>query len=140
MFCRARRGEKLAHRHFENKICDHFRKASRETSFTHLQFYDDEESDRFVNEGLGKGGWIHELGPQEWPKAGEALDNDLFLKTYRDCSGKLPKNVAAVFNLRVAEHFRRQPVGDAASGAHGAAPLPRNELVLKAGVKPPKNL
>jgi RNA polymerase sigma-70 factor, ECF subfamily len=84
----------------KNKVYDHFRKASRETSFAELEFYGDEEGDRFVNEGLGKGGWIHELGPQEWPKAGESLDNELFWKAYRDCSGKLPTNVAAVFNLR----------------------------------------
>jgi RNA polymerase sigma-70 factor (ECF subfamily) len=84
----------------KNKIYDHFRKASRETSFTDLDFYDDEESDRFVTGGLGKDGWIHELGPQAWTKTGESLDNELFWKTYRDCTGKLPKNVAAVFNLR----------------------------------------
>jgi RNA polymerase sigma-70 factor (ECF subfamily) len=84
----------------KNKIYDHFRKASRETSFTDLQFYDDEEGDRFVAEGAGKGGWIHELGPREWPNAGENLDNELFWQAYRECAGKLPKNVAAVFNLR----------------------------------------
>jgi len=49
---------------------------------------------------VGAGGWIHELGPQEWPKAGEDLDNELFWRTYRDCASKLPKNVAAVFNFR----------------------------------------
>lgn len=84
----------------KNKIYDYFRKAGRETSFTDLQFYNDEEGDRFVTDGPGKGGWIHELGPQEWPNAGENLDNELFWKTYRDCASKLPKNVAAVFNLR----------------------------------------
>jgi RNA polymerase sigma-70 factor (TIGR02943 family) len=84
----------------KNKIYDHFRKASRETSFTDLEFYSDEESDRFVAYGLGKGGWIHELGPQEWSKQVESLDSELFWKTYRDCSGKLSKNIAAVFNLR----------------------------------------
>lgn len=84
----------------KNKIYDHFRKASRETPFTDLQFYHDEENDRFIADGLGKGHWIHELGPQEWRQAGESLDNELFWKTYRDCAGKLPKNVAAVFQLR----------------------------------------
>jgi len=84
----------------KNKIVDHFRKSSRETSFTDLEFYSDEDSDRFNADGLGKGGWIHELGPQEWATAGESLDNELFWKTYRDCAAKLPKNVAAVFNLR----------------------------------------
>ena len=94
----------------KNKVYDHFRKASRETSFADLEFYSDEESDRFVNEGLGKGGWIHELGPQAWPKAGESLDNELFWKTYRDCSGKLPKNVAAVFNLREVDGIESREI------------------------------
>ena len=84
----------------KNKIYDHFRKASRETSFTDLQFNDDEDSDRFVNEGLGKGGWIHELGPQEWTRAGESLDQELFWQTYRDCAAKLPEKISTVFNLR----------------------------------------
>ena len=73
---------------------------SRETTFTDLDFYSDEEGDRFTGDSPAQGGWIHELGPQEWAKTGENLDNELFWKTYRDCAGKLPKNVAAVFNLR----------------------------------------
>jgi RNA polymerase sigma-70 factor (ECF subfamily) len=84
----------------KNKIFDHYRQTSRETSFTDLDFYADEESDRFKAGGFGQGGWIHELAPQDWAKTGESLDNELFWKTYRDCAGKLPKNVAVVFNLR----------------------------------------
>src|SRR3974390_2992088 len=82
----------------KNKIYDHFRKASRETSFTDLEFYADEDGDRFVEDGLGKGGWIHDVGPQDWPDPGANLANQAFWKTYRDCAGKLPRNVAAVFN------------------------------------------
>ena len=84
----------------KNKVCDHYRKASRETSFTDLEFYSDEESDRFISEGMFKAGWIHELGPQEWSSPGASLDSEVFWKTFYDCSTKLPKNVAAVFNLR----------------------------------------
>ncbi len=85
----------------KNKIFDYFRKASRETSFTDLDFYADEEGDRFVAEGFGQGGWIHERGPLEWPaNPGAALDNEIFWKTFRHCSGKLPEKVAAVFTLR----------------------------------------
>src|SRR3954464_25180 len=40
----------------KNKVYDHFRKAGRETSFTDLEFYSDEEGDRFTGDGLGKGG------------------------------------------------------------------------------------
>ena len=64
----------------KNKICDHFRKASRETSFTDLEFYSDEESDKFIPDGLFKGGWIHEagreLGLMEWSSdPGASLDS-----------------------------------------------------------------
>lgn len=85
----------------KNKIYDHFRKAARETSFTDLDFYADEEGDRFIADGVGQGGWVHKLGPMEWSAdPGSSLDNELFWKTFRDCSGKLPNNVAAVFTLR----------------------------------------
>ncbi len=125
----------------KNKIYDHYRKASRETTFTDLEFYADEESDRFVPDGLLKDGWIHELGPQEWSSPGASLDSEVFWKTFHDCSNKLPKNVAAVFNLRevddvesreicaLLQHFGKQSVGDAAPGAHGVAPLPGKALV-----------
>jgi RNA polymerase sigma-70 factor (ECF subfamily) len=84
----------------KNKIYDYFRKASRETSFTDLDFYEDEETGRFAAEGLSAGTWIHDLGPQEWTKAGESLDQELFWRTYRGCADKLPGRIAAVFNLR----------------------------------------
>ena len=85
----------------KNKIFDHYRKAARETSFTDLDFYADEESGRFVAAGAGQGGWIHALGPAEWPPdPGSGLDNEIFWKTFHDCAGKLPKNVSAVFCLR----------------------------------------
>jgi RNA polymerase sigma-70 factor (ECF subfamily) len=84
----------------KNKICDYYRRAGRETPFSNLEFYSDEENGRFVAEGVSNGAWIHKLGPKEWPNPRESLDNEEFWQTYRDCSGKLPKNVAAVFNLR----------------------------------------
>ncbi len=84
----------------KNKVCDHYRKASRQSSFTDLEFYSDEESDRFIPDGMFKDGWIHELGPQEWSSPGASLDSEVFWQTFHDCSTKLPKNVAAVFTLR----------------------------------------
>ena len=136
----------------KNKISDHYRKASRETSFHDLEFYSDEESDRFVSDGPFKDGWIHELGPREWSSPGASLDSEVFWKTFSDCSNKLPKNVAAVFtfarggrgggqgDLRPAEHLGKQPVGHAASGANGVAPLPGNKLVCEAGWGPMNTL
>ncbi|HWY32676.1 MAG TPA: sigma-70 family RNA polymerase sigma factor [Candidatus Acidoferrum sp.] len=89
----------------KNKIYDHFRRSSRETSFTDLEFYGDEEDNRFV-----AGGWIHKLGPQEWPNHGESSDNEVFWKTYRACLGKLPKNVASVFNLREVDGLESKEI------------------------------
>ena len=88
----------------KNKIADHYRKAGRETSLTDLEFFKDEERERFVPDGPFTDGWIHELGPVEWPRdPGAALDNAAFWKTFHDCAGKLPKNVARVFLLRELE-------------------------------------
>ena len=89
----------------KHKILDHYRKASRETSFTDLEFYGDEESDKFISDGPFQGGWIHdagrELGPMEWSsQPGSSLDSQAFWKTFHDCSNKMPKNVSAVFTMR----------------------------------------
>jgi len=94
----------------KNKICDHYRKASRETSFTDLEFYSDEEGDRFISHGPFKDGWIHESGPQEWTSPGASLDSEAFWTTYRNCSDKLPKNVATVFNLREVDGIESQEI------------------------------
>jgi RNA polymerase sigma-70 factor (ECF subfamily) len=95
----------------KNKIFDHYRKASRETTFTDLAFYADEESDRFIPDGLLQGGWIHERGPLEWSDdAGTSLDREEFWKTFRDCSGKLPKNVATVFTLREVDGLESKQI------------------------------
>lgn len=89
----------------KHKLLDHYRKASRETSFTDLEFYQDEESDRFIPDGLFKDGWIHEtgrdLGPMEWSTdPGASLDSAAFWKAFHDCSNKLPRNIATVFTMR----------------------------------------
>lgn len=85
----------------KNKICDYFRKASRETSFTDLNFYEGDEAEQFVSDGVSKGGWIHERAPVEWsPNPGAGLDNQLFWKTFEACAAKLPKNISTAFTLR----------------------------------------
>jgi RNA polymerase sigma-70 factor, ECF subfamily len=94
----------------KNKICDHFRKASRETTFTDLEFYSSEEKDEFVADTLGRDSFNRNRAPQAWPNQGESLDNELFWKTYRDCSDKLPKKVAAAFNLREVDGIESKAV------------------------------
>jgi len=95
----------------KNKIFDHYRKAGRETSFTDLDFYNDEESDRFISDGAFQGGWIHELGPMNWSTdPGAGLDNEVFWKTFHDCAGKLPKNISAAFTLREVDGIESKEI------------------------------
>lgn len=97
----------------KNKIIDYFRRASRETSFTNLEFYRDEEKERFVPAGIFQGGWIHELGPVEWsPNPGTSLDNEVFWRTFHDCAGKLPRNVSHVFVLREVDELPASEICD----------------------------
>jgi len=85
----------------KNKIYDYFRKAGRETSFTDLEFYADQENEPFVDGGLRGGSWIHNQGPSEWQSGpGANLDTEEFWKAFRFCSEKLPKKISAVFTLR----------------------------------------
>lgn len=79
----------------KNKVCDYFRKLGRETTFTDLEFFQDEHADRFEEDF-----WIHERGPVEWPRAGEALERGEFWAALQACMGKLPARVAAVFAMR----------------------------------------
>jgi RNA polymerase sigma-70 factor, ECF subfamily len=94
----------------KNKISDYYRKASRETSFTDMEFYADEESDRFVPDGPFKDGWLHDGAPQEWSSPGASLDSEVFWRTYRDCSNKLPKNVGTVFTLREVDGIESREI------------------------------
>lgn len=85
----------------KNKVSDHFRKASRETSFTDLEFYQDEETGNYVADGLLKGEWKPTLGPREWQaEPGAALDSEAFWQAFHQCADKLPKAVSAAFRLR----------------------------------------
>jgi RNA polymerase sigma-70 factor, ECF subfamily len=91
----------------KNKICDHFRKLSRETSFTDLAFLDDELSHKFVPQGF----WNHEQGPLEWrPEAEFAVHRAEFWETLRNCLSKLPERVAAVFTLREMEELETEQI------------------------------
>ena len=85
----------------KNKIGDYFRKASRETPFTDLEFYHHEESGSFEAEGASKGGWARELAPKEWTiEPGAGMDNEAFWKVFNECAAKLPRNISAAFLLR----------------------------------------
>jgi RNA polymerase sigma-70 factor (ECF subfamily) len=81
----------------KNKICDHFRKLGRETTFTDLEFFSDEHSDKFD----GADYWIHERGPSEWkPEGEEAMKRAEFWQALHGALGRLPERIAQVFMMR----------------------------------------
>jgi RNA polymerase sigma-70 factor (ECF subfamily) len=81
----------------KNKVSDHFRKLGREISFTDLEFFRDEHSDKFNADDY----WIHENGPIEWKAEGvEVMNRAEFWAALSGCLGKLPQRVADVFAMR----------------------------------------
>jgi len=85
----------------KHKIHDTFRRWSRETSFTDLDFYADEESGRFVGQGWREGAWVHARAPRNWPtNPGEDLDRAEFWTVFRACAAKLPRSVSQAFLMR----------------------------------------
>jgi RNA polymerase sigma-70 factor, ECF subfamily len=93
----------------KNKICDHFRRAAREISFTDLEFYSNEEGESFEPGHMGKIAWEREAAPTEW-NPGQNLDSELFWKRYRECTEKLPAKVAAVFSMREVDGLESKEV------------------------------
>jgi RNA polymerase sigma-70 factor (TIGR02943 family) len=96
----------------KHKICDHFRKIGRETTFTDMEFLQDEMSHKFVEQGF----WNHDRGPKEWkPEAEAVMDRAEFWQTLRVCLGKLPPRVADVFMLREMEELETAEICESLS-------------------------
>jgi RNA polymerase sigma-70 factor (ECF subfamily) len=89
----------------KHKIVDHFRKSGRETSFTDMDFLNDEMSHKFEN-----GFWNHDLGPQDWRQREEVRHSSEFWQTMGGCLAKLPPRVAQVFMLREMDGIRSSDI------------------------------
>lgn len=79
----------------KNKISDHFRKLGRETTFTDMEFLNDEMSHKFED-----GFWNHDIGPKDWQETDAVTYRGEFWQTMRGCLDKLPPRVADVFMMR----------------------------------------
>lgn len=85
----------------KHKISDAFREASRESSFSDMNFYEEEENAPFATGGLRKDAWIHSLGPSHWPAyPGQDLDREEFWKAFRACAARLPRRIREAFLMR----------------------------------------
>lgn len=93
----------------KNKLLDHFRKAGRETNFSDLEFYGDEEEKTFENRAFPDH-WNNACAPAEWDDAGAALDREEFWRVFHRCSSKLPERVARVFLLREVDDIPSEEI------------------------------
>jgi RNA polymerase sigma-70 factor (ECF subfamily) len=93
----------------KNKILDHYRKLGRETSFTDLEFFAEEE-ERSFESGLSEGHWTQDQSPNEWNGANESLDRDEFWKAFNCCVSKLPQKIAQVFLLREVDDVSSEKI------------------------------
>ena len=84
----------------KNKLIDFFRKRSRETSFSDLEFMRDEFGDRMQLGAVMGEHWIAERGPREWVSPEDSLTRAEFWGAFRSCADKLPDKIAGVFLMR----------------------------------------
>jgi RNA polymerase sigma-70 factor (ECF subfamily) len=92
-----------------NKVLDHFRVAGRETNFTDLEFFTDEEERTFENQEYPDH-WNPAHAPCEWTYAGSSLDREEFWKVFHQCSGKLPDRIGQVFLLREVDGISSEEI------------------------------
>ena len=83
-----------------NKVIDHYRRQSRESSLAGLEAVGDDSPEYFHSRGLGKGGWVQRLAPHAWPAPDESLSAKEFWNMFHLCVSKLPEKMAQVFLLR----------------------------------------
>lgn len=97
----------------KNKIGDYYRRLGRETSFTDLEFYANEESQDFVGEGFSQGAWRCERRPADWPALPSAgLEAAEFWTAFRECLGRLPQNISRVFVMREVDEIESREICD----------------------------
>lgn len=92
-----------------NKILDHLRKAGRETPFTDLDFYQEEEAHSF-DQADRLEHWASEAAPHMWHEMGASLDRTEFWRVFHLCTSKLPDRVARVFLMREVDDLDSEEI------------------------------
>ncbi len=95
----------------KHKIHDYYRKAARETSFTDLTFFAEDEAEQFIADGLSAGAWTHGARPAEWmadPR--QSLENTEFWVTLHACTERLPAKIAQAFLLREMDEVESKDI------------------------------
>jgi len=110
----------------KNKIADYYRKASRETSFSDLQFFHDEETDEFVSNGPAKVTGLRTAGRPSGKIPAQASIRSRFgvsfttvpascRRTSARCSVERDRRNRQQGDLPPTPNLRKQSLGHAAS-------------------------
>lgn len=87
-----------------HKLLDFLRTASRERSFTDLEFYTDEEGETFGNLDF-PGHWSAGSAPGAWRELGAGVDSPRFWDVFYACCARLPDRIAQAFILREVDEL-----------------------------------
>jgi len=91
------------------KVMDHYRKSSREKTFTQLtSFYEDEEKDHFSDNGH----WLQgDFSPAEWSaEQWESIDRKEFMTQFLFCADKLPLKIRQVYLMREVDGIESKDI------------------------------
>jgi RNA polymerase sigma-70 factor (TIGR02943 family) len=91
------------------KVMDHYRRSSREKTFTQLSsFYEDEEKQHFGDDGH----WLQgEFSPAEWSaEQWENIDRKEFMAQFISCSEKLPQKIRQVYLMREVDGIESKDI------------------------------
>lgn len=86
-----------------NKLADHYRLQSRETTLLEPGALTPEEEGFFHTSGPGKDGWVLRVAPKAWEAPDESLVSKEFQAVFQQCVSGLPEKVAQVFLRREVE-------------------------------------
>jgi RNA polymerase sigma-70 factor (TIGR02943 family) len=93
------------------KVMDHYRKRNRETTFTQLSsFYEEEENQHFGENGH----WLHgDYSPAGWsPEQWENVDRQEFMAQFLKCADKLPSKIRQVYLMREVDGIDSKEIID----------------------------
>jgi RNA polymerase sigma-70 factor (ECF subfamily) len=95
----------------KHKILDHFRRASRLTSFDSLEGLPAEPESVFMHSGDWPDHFDPNLGPADWHASpAEVLEQTEFREVLGQCLMGLPDRLATVFTLREMEELKTEEI------------------------------
>lgn len=94
-----------------NKIIDHFRKSSRESTFDNSDLEEIDSAKFFQREDGWSGFWSKKYRPSEWNASPETvLENKAFYEILEKCLDELPDKIGKVFRSKELEELESDEI------------------------------